>query len=153
MRAVLVALVLCAAAALPAAAQVQACTQIDSITVSGTVRMTPATVLARSGLVGGQMICVREVQAAVENLYATGQVSDVEIFQTTEGTRQILMIEVTERPEDVVADDGASIEGADRGQPSRDRVGDANLKRRRALFMSRDERVAEHITRLYRATV
>ena len=98
MRVALVALLGSIAVAMPAAAQVQACTQIDSIAVQGTVRMTPASVLARAGLIGGQTICVREVQAALENIYATGQVSDVQVFQTNDGARQILILEVTERP-------------------------------------------------------
>ncbi len=78
--------------------QGRGCVVIDSIDVQGAVRLTPATVISRSGLTASQEVCPRELQTAIENLYATGQVSDVSIYQTQVNAGQLLIIEVEERP-------------------------------------------------------
>ncbi len=91
---VLLALVLCA----QAAPQGGGCVVVDSIAVQGMVRLLPSTVLARAGLPTGERVCPRDLQRAIEDLYATAQVSDVRIFQTSQNGRQVLIIEIDERP-------------------------------------------------------
>jgi outer membrane protein insertion porin family len=101
MKSIVVAGSLAMAAASAASAQqgLQGCIPgVDSIAVTGIERLTRATVLATAGLPTGERICVRDLQNAMELLYYSGQVSDVQFFQTAVAGRQLLMIEITERP-------------------------------------------------------
>ena len=99
MKVVLVGAVLSLAIASAAdAQQPQNCTLIDSVAVTGIERMTREDVLARAGIPVGERVCVTHTQEAIELLYASGQVSDVVFSQTSVAGRQVLIIEITERP-------------------------------------------------------
>lgn len=71
---------------------------VDSIAVTGIERLTRQSVLASAGIPTGQRVCVRHLQDAIQLLYLTGQVSDVQFFQTAVSGRQVLIIQITERP-------------------------------------------------------
>src|SRR2546430_14498774 len=72
----------------------------DSIAVVGQRRVTPATIIQTSGLVPGRAINYRDVQRAIQALYATGQFNDVQINQTqTPAGKNVLTIQVRERPQ------------------------------------------------------
>jgi outer membrane protein insertion porin family len=101
MKAALFAGLLAIAAASPANAQqgLQGCIPgFDSIAVNGVVRMTRDGVLAAAGIPVGGRVCVQHLREAIELLYASGQISDVSFYQTAVGGRQVLIIEITERP-------------------------------------------------------
>jgi len=85
-------------------------TVIDSIDVVGLRRVARAQVLSLAGIPVGQEISYRDVQRAVESLYASGQFEDVRMLQGIVGGRQILRIEVVERPLLV----GWSVRGAEK---------------------------------------
>ncbi|MFQ5704419.1 MAG: outer membrane protein assembly factor BamA [Gemmatimonadales bacterium] len=70
----------------------------DSIAVEGVQRLTRETVISRAGIPLNTPVNFRDVQHAIELLYATGQVSDIQMFQTRSGGKNILLIELTERP-------------------------------------------------------
>jgi len=71
-----------------------ACRVIDSVAVEGAVRLDEATVLSRAGIVTGAQTCRTEIQRAIERIYGTGQVADVQVFQTRVDARQILIFTV-----------------------------------------------------------
>ena len=72
----------------------------DSIAVVGQRRNTPATIIQTSGLLPGRPLSYRDVQRAIQALYATGQFDDVEIDQTqTPAGKSVLVIRVRERPQ------------------------------------------------------
>jgi len=73
-------------------------TVIDSIDVVGIRRVARAQVISLAGIPLGQEISYRDVQRAVESLYASGQFEDVRMLQGVIGGRQLLRIEVVERP-------------------------------------------------------
>jgi outer membrane protein assembly factor BamA len=111
MKAALFAGLLAIAAASPANAQqgLQGCIPgFDSIAVNGVVRMTRDGVLAAAGIPVGGRVCVQHLREAIELLYASGQISDVSFYQTAVGGRQVLIIEITERPMFVVRHRSAS---------------------------------------------
>jgi len=70
----------------------------DSIVVTGLRRVTRHEVLQTTGFTAGQAIGYRDVQRAVEALYATGQYADVQVLQDTAGGRQLLIVRVREQP-------------------------------------------------------
>ena len=72
----------------------------DSIAVEGQRRNSPTSVIQLSGLVVGRAITYRDVQRAIQALYASGQFDDVGITQTqTSGGKNVLVIHVHERPQ------------------------------------------------------
>lgn len=73
-------------------------TVIDSIAVVGANRVPWSTVLALIDVRTGQPISYRDVQRAIQTLYATGQYEAVQVAQGTVGGREILRFEVVERP-------------------------------------------------------
>jgi outer membrane protein insertion porin family len=73
-------------------------TVIDTIDVVGLRRVTREQALALAGIPVGQEISYRDVQRAVEALYGSGQFEDVRMLQGIIGGRQLLRIEVVERP-------------------------------------------------------
>lgn len=85
-------------------------TVVDSIAVEGARRVAPPSVIAVAGLGVGEPLSYRDVQRAIENLYATGQFADVQVAQGTVDGRQILRITVVEHP--LVT--GWSVRGAER---------------------------------------
>ena len=71
----------------------------DSIAVVGARRNTPVTVIQTSGLLPGRAVGYRDLQRAIQGLYATGQFDDVRIDQAaTPDGKSILVIRVRERP-------------------------------------------------------
>ena len=98
MRAVFTSAVLAVVSISSAAAQQQACSVIDSVAVVGANRLASGTVVARAGIPTGELACYRDIQKAIERVYGTGQVSDVQVFETQLDGRQVLIIEIEERP-------------------------------------------------------
>src|SRR4029077_3446694 len=70
----------------------------DSIVVLGLRRVDRKQVLDQSGLAPGQPLGYRDVQRAIQALYASGQFDDVRAEQDTAGGRQLLVVHVRERP-------------------------------------------------------
>ncbi|HKV70885.1 MAG TPA: POTRA domain-containing protein, partial [Gemmatimonadales bacterium] len=70
----------------------------DSIAILGIKRVTRPTVLTTSGFAVGRVIGYRDVQHALDALYASGQFQDVRVDADTTGGRSILLITVRERP-------------------------------------------------------
>lgn len=70
----------------------------DSIAVRGNHRVTRETVLATSGLAAGRPTGYRDVQHALQALFATGQFQDVRIEADTAAGRTVFAINVRERP-------------------------------------------------------
>jgi outer membrane protein insertion porin family len=70
----------------------------DSIAVEGNRRMATASVVLASGLVAGRPLGYRDVQRAIQNLYATAQYADVAVERRTAGGRTVLVIRVREQP-------------------------------------------------------
>ena len=70
----------------------------DSIVVLGLRRVDRKQVLDQSGLTPGRPLGYRDVQRAVQALYATGQYDDVRVAQDTAGGRQLLIVHLHERP-------------------------------------------------------
>ena len=95
-------LLVCAAALAPRPARAQGGGEgggriPDSIAVMGTKRISRQTVLVTAGLVPGRTANYRDIQHAIEALYASGQFDDVRIEQDTTGPGT-LVIQVKERP-------------------------------------------------------
>ena len=70
----------------------------DSIVVLGLRRVDRKQVLDQSGLTPGRPLGYRDVQRAVQALYATGQYDDIRVTQDTAGGRQLLVVRLHERP-------------------------------------------------------
>ncbi len=73
-------------------------TVIDTIAVLGNTRVPTATVLATAGIPTGRPVSYRDIQRGLQALYATGQYDDIRILQGTVGGRELLQIELLERP-------------------------------------------------------
>src|SRR6185503_10733091 len=71
---------------------------VDSIVVEGTRRMDYEQAVQASGFVTGRPFSYREVQRAVRSLYATGEYSDVQVFERTLDGRRMIVIKLRERP-------------------------------------------------------
>ncbi|GBD33388.1 Outer membrane protein assembly factor BamA [bacterium HR33] len=84
-------------------------TVIDSIDVVGANRVPRTTVVALIDIPTGRPISFRDVQRAIQTLYATGQYEDVSVYQGTVNGREVLRFELVERP--ILA--GFSIRGAE----------------------------------------
>ena len=90
---------------LPRAARAQgggepapAATAPDSIVVRGLRRIDRKQVLDQSGLAPGKVVGYRDVQRAIQALYTSGQYDDVRVTQDTARGRQLLIVQVHERP-------------------------------------------------------
>ena len=70
----------------------------DSIAVGGNHRVARQTILATAGFAAGRTIGYRDVQHALQALYATGQFQDVRVDADTTGGRSLLLVSVRERP-------------------------------------------------------
>jgi outer membrane protein insertion porin family len=84
-------------------------TIIDSIDVVGANRVPRTTVIALIDIPTGRPISFRDVQRAIQTLYATGQYEEVNVYQGTAHGREVLRFELVERP--ILA--GFSIRGAE----------------------------------------
>lgn len=86
----------------PAVARAQdpRCVAPDTILVAGNRRLDVMTVLEDAALRSGEPLSARQVQAALRNLYASGQYDDVQIGcrLSEDGVRAALVITVQERP-------------------------------------------------------
>ncbi len=71
---------------------------MDSIVVVGANRVPADQIITQSGLATGQPLSYRDVQRAVQALFATGQFDDVRIMQGEMDGRAVMRIEVVERP-------------------------------------------------------
>jgi outer membrane protein insertion porin family len=86
-------------AAPPSDAQVEPGTHVaDSIVVQGARRLTPKEVLQTAGLTAGQPVGYRDVQRAIQALYATGQFADVQVVEDNAAGRRLLIVRVREEP-------------------------------------------------------
>jgi outer membrane protein insertion porin family len=85
-------------------------TVVDSVAVAGAQRVPAAQVLAVAAIPVGQPISYRDVQRAITALYATGQYDDIRVTQGEVDGRQVLRIELVERP--MLA--GWSVQGPER---------------------------------------
>ncbi len=70
----------------------------DSIVVIGLRRVDRKQAIEQSGLTPGKPLGYRDVQRAIQALYATGQYDDVRVAQDTAGGRQLLVVRLHERP-------------------------------------------------------
>lgn len=86
------------APALHAQARPDETTVIDSVAVVGANRISATTVVALANIPVGRPISYRDVQRAIQALYETGQYSDIRISQGTVNSREVLRLELTERP-------------------------------------------------------
>jgi outer membrane protein insertion porin family len=70
----------------------------DSIAVIGLRRLPRTSVLLTAGLAAGRPVSFRDVQRAIQALYASGQYQDVAVEADTAAGHSILVIRVKERP-------------------------------------------------------
>ncbi|HEY6207699.1 MAG TPA: outer membrane protein assembly factor BamA [Gemmatimonadales bacterium] len=70
----------------------------DSIVVLGLRRLDRNAVLTQSGLAPGKPLGYRDVQHAIQALYATGQYDDVRVEQDTAQGKTLLIVVLRERP-------------------------------------------------------
>jgi outer membrane protein insertion porin family len=70
----------------------------DSIVVLGLRRLDRAQVLGQTGLTPGRPLGYRDVQRAIQALYATGQYDDVRIDEAVADGRKLLIVRLRERP-------------------------------------------------------
>jgi outer membrane protein insertion porin family len=83
----------------PARAQGEpASARLDSIAVTGNRRVSRNAIVQASGLTLGRALSYRDVQRAIQDLYATGQFDDIRIATDTAAGQSILVVVVRERP-------------------------------------------------------
>ena len=87
-----------AAAPRPCAAQGQPGIRPDSIVVQGLHRLSRADVLQTVDLAPGRLLGYRDVQHAIQVLYATGQYADVQVVIDSAAGRQLLVLQLREEP-------------------------------------------------------
>jgi len=80
------------------AAQTPVPPPVDSIAVVGQVRNSAESIIAIAGIPRNQPVNYRQVQRAIQALFATGQFDDVSVEQHDVGGRLVLEIQVVERP-------------------------------------------------------
>ena len=89
-------------AAAPASAQDPtegvALVRIDSLVARGMVRLTPDDVIGVAGIQPGTTNSWIDIQRAVKNLWATGRYEDIDVKLDESTGRNVLIIEVVERP-------------------------------------------------------
>ena len=90
-------LILGGPAALPAQ-ETQPTPIVDSIAVEGNSRLSTQQIIGTAGLIVRQPVNYRDIQRAVTSLFRTGQFDDVTVLQRTIARRNILVIQVRERP-------------------------------------------------------
>jgi outer membrane protein insertion porin family len=130
----------------PPAAPIATTVAPDSIVVLGLRRVERKLVIDQSGFTPGRRLGYRDVQRAVQALYATGQFDDVRVEQDTAGHKQLLIVHVRERPVLVKA----AIRGVSRLSEGsvRDK---AQLAEARPLDPAALQRARGRIDSLYRA--
>ena len=96
-----VAVVALAVTAAPARAQnpgAGSLVRVDSITARGNVRLAEQAVTGVAGIQPGTMNSGYDIQRAIKNLWATGQYEDIAVSVDGSSGRNVLIIEVVERP-------------------------------------------------------
>ena len=91
----------CAAALAPGAVAQEPgdqTTVLDSIAVEGIRRVSRASVVATANIPLGQPVSFRDIQRAMEALYATRQFEDVGVFQGTVDGKEVLRFSLVEHP-------------------------------------------------------
>src|SRR6185436_18453683 len=73
-------------------------TVIDSIDVVGAKRIPPSGVITEFGVLTGKTVSYRDIQRGIETLFSSGQYADIKTTQRRENGKEVLRIEVTERP-------------------------------------------------------
>ena len=73
-------------------------TVLDSVAVLGNTRVPTASVLATAAIPTGKPISYRDIQHALQALYATGQYADIRMLQGMANGKEVLEIELLERP-------------------------------------------------------
>ena len=97
----LVAVALLASIAAPARAQnpgAGSLVRVDSITARGNVRLAEQAVTGVAGIQPGTLNSGYDIQRAIKNLWATGQYEDIAVSVDGSSGRNVLIIEVVERP-------------------------------------------------------
>lgn len=85
----------------PAAAQVPgqgALVRIDSLVARGVIRLAPEDVIGVAGIQPGTSNSWIDIQRAQKNLWATGLYEDVAVFLDESSGRNVLILDVVERP-------------------------------------------------------
>ena len=72
--------------------------RIDSLVARGAARVTPADVIGASGIQAGSLTSWLDVSRAIKNVWATGEYEDVAVWLDESTGRNILILEVVERP-------------------------------------------------------
>lgn len=72
--------------------------RIDSVVVRGAVRVVAADVIGASGIQAGSLASGFDVNRAVKNIWATGQYEDLVVRLDESTGRNVLILEVVERP-------------------------------------------------------
>ena len=102
LMAVVVALAAATSAAAPAGAQNPGAptplVRIDSIVARGNVRLAEQAVTGVAGIQAGTLNSWIDIQRAIKNLWATGQYEDIGVNVDGSSGRNVLIIEVLERP-------------------------------------------------------
>ncbi len=75
-----------------------ACSKPDSIGVRGNVRVPEAVIRGYAALTPGVQLSFRDVQRSIKAVFATGQYDDVKIVCSQAGGKNVLVVEVKERP-------------------------------------------------------
>src|SRR5262245_4304980 len=73
-------------------------TVIDSIVVTGAKRIPPSGVITEFGVLLGKQTSYRDIQRGIETLFASGQYSDVQTSQANVNGKEVLRIDLKERP-------------------------------------------------------
>ena len=72
--------------------------RIDSLVARGAVRVPPAELIGASGIQAGTRNSWIDISRAIKNIWATGQYNDVSVRLDESTGRNILILEVVERP-------------------------------------------------------
>ncbi|MBA2687896.1 MAG: outer membrane protein assembly factor BamA [Gemmatimonadaceae bacterium] len=75
-----------------------ACSKPDSIGIRGNVRIPEAVIRGYAALTPGVQLSFRDVQRSIKAIFATGMYDDVKIVCSQAGAKNVLVIEVKERP-------------------------------------------------------
>ncbi len=75
-----------------------ACSKPDSIGVRGNVRIPESVIRGYAALTPGVQLSFRDVQRSIKAVFATGQYDDVKVVCAQAGGKNVLVVEVKERP-------------------------------------------------------
>lgn len=72
--------------------------RIDSLVARGAVRVVPEDVIGASGIQAGSLTSWLDISRAIKNMWATGNYDDISVSLDESTGRNILILEVVERP-------------------------------------------------------